>query len=77
MLHAKVVTVDGEAAVIGKTPGKDAEAGKATFLDLLGPDEAEEQAQHLAAQAIAHLDQFDKRADLLREVAAFVVDRDR
>lgn len=66
----------GSAETMGKTPQKDAAAGKATFVEILGPERAEEQAQHLAAQAEAHLDMFGDRANLLRAAARFVIDRD-
>jgi farnesyl diphosphate synthase len=65
----------GDAAVTGKPTGRDAEAGKATFVSILGIERAREQARLLAAQAAAHLDIFDDRADLLKAVATFVVER--
>jgi farnesyl diphosphate synthase len=59
----------------GKTAGKDAAAGKATLVKVLGPDRARAQADLLARQAASHLESFGPRADLLRELAAFVVAR--
>ncbi|MDP7669895.1 MAG: polyprenyl synthetase family protein, partial [Alphaproteobacteria bacterium] len=49
--------------------------GKATFVSILGVDRAREQANMLADQAIAHLEMFDDKANLLRDVARFVVER--
>ncbi len=66
---------EGEEDVVGKKVGKDAAAGKATFVSILGVDRARLQAQMLTDQAIAHLDIFDKEADLLRQIARFVVER--
>lgn len=63
------------AEELGKTPGKDEAAGKATFVSILGLERAREQANLLADQAIKHLDIFDERADSLRAVARFVVER--
>jgi len=57
--------------------GKEAAAGKATFVSLLGPERAREQARALVEQAITHLGQYGPEADLLREVALFIVERDR
>lgn len=68
---------EGTAEALGKTPGKDEEAGKATFVTILGKERAKSQARLLANQAVAHLDSFDERADFLRAVAEFVVERDR
>ncbi|WP_425589870.1 polyprenyl synthetase family protein [Roseomonas xinghualingensis] len=59
----------------GKATGKDAGAGKATLLGLLGPERARIQAERLVAQAKSHLDNFDERADLLRALADHVIRR--
>jgi farnesyl diphosphate synthase len=63
------------AAETGKRTGKDAEAGKATLVGLLGIERARLQAERLVAQAQAHLDSFGPRADLLRELAAYTIER--
>ena len=66
---------EGSEADIGKSVGKDAAAGKATFVSILGPQQARVQAEMLADQAVQHLDLFEENADLLRQVAGFVVER--
>lgn len=60
----------------GKRVGKDREAGKQTFVSLLGPERARRQADLLVEQATAHLHGFGEDADLLRAVARFAVERD-
>jgi len=65
----------GTAEETGKKTGKDAAAGKATLVSVLGIERARGQADMLAAQAAGHLDSFGERADLLRQLAAFVVAR--
>jgi farnesyl diphosphate synthase len=70
-----LLDVEGDPALVGKGLHKDAEAGKATFVSLLGVERARAQADMLASQAIAHLEVFDAKADLLREAARFVVER--
>lgn len=67
---------EGDEAKAGKALRKDAEAGKGTFVSLMGPDKARGQAQALSDQAIGHLSGFDDRADLLRALARFVVERE-
>ncbi|UYN93227.1 MAG: polyprenyl synthetase family protein [Enhydrobacter sp.] len=70
-----LLDVEGEAATIGKTPGKDEATGKATFVSILGRERARAQASLLARQAAAHLEPFGDRADLLKQAANFVVTR--
>jgi farnesyl diphosphate synthase len=66
----------GDDDLAGKKTGKDAAAGKATFVSLLGADRAEQQARLLVTQAIEHLGGHGEEADLLRAVARFAVERD-
>ncbi|WP_183181628.1 polyprenyl synthetase family protein [Azospirillum sp. OGB3] len=70
-----LLDVEGTEAETGKSVGRDAEAGKATFVSILGQDRARSQAAMLAVQAKAHLEIFDGRADILKAVADFVVAR--
>lgn len=67
---------EGDEAKAGKALRKDAEAGKQTFIALLGPERAREQAQMLMDQAIAHLAAHGQEADVLRALAHYVVERD-
>lgn len=66
----------GDEAKAGKALRKDAEAGKQTFVGLLGEDRAREQAQMLVNQAIAYLGSYGQEADLLRALARYIVERD-
>jgi farnesyl diphosphate synthase len=70
-----LLDVEGSAAETGKPVGADAAAGKATFVSILGVERARAQAGLLARQAVAHLDLFEGRAELLREAARFVITR--
>ena len=68
---------NGDEAVAGKRLNKDAQAGKATFVSLMGEERARQQCTMLVAQAIEHLDHHGAEADLLRAIARFVEERDR
>ncbi len=70
-----LLDLQGDAAEVGKRTGKDAAAGKATFVSLMGAERARAQAVMLVDQACVHLDSFDEKADLLRETAHFVIKR--
>ena len=66
----------GDEAAAGKRTGKDAPAGKATFVSLLGEERARQQAQFLVEQAVEHLAGHGREADLLRSIARFAIERD-
>jgi farnesyl diphosphate synthase len=66
----------GDESAAGKPTGKDAGAGKATFVSLLGEDRARQQAGFLVTQAIEHLSGHGPEADLLRAIARFAIERD-
>lgn len=70
-----LLDIEGSAAELGKTPGKDEAAGKATFVSILGVERARAQAGMLAKQAAAHLEPFGEAASLLRQATEFVVAR--
>jgi farnesyl diphosphate synthase len=70
-----LLDVEGTAADLGKTAGKDAAQGKATMVAVLGVDRARAQATHLAAQAAAHLESFGTAAEHLRQLAFYMVTR--
>jgi farnesyl diphosphate synthase len=67
---------EGVEEKAGKRVGKDRDAGKETFVSLLGPERARQQASLLVDQAIAHLHSYGEEADLLRAIARFTAERD-
>ncbi len=70
-----LLDAEGTEAETGKSVGRDAGAGKATFVTILGLDRARHQAHLLSEQAIGHLSVFSGRAKNLEDVARFVVER--
>ena len=71
-----LIDYSGDEAAAGKPTGKDANAGKATFVSLLGEERARQQAGFLVSQAVEHLSGHGSEADLLRAIARFAIERD-
>lgn len=71
-----ILDVTGDEAKTGKRVGKDADAGKATFVSLLGLDGARARAAELVHEAEAALTGYGKGADNLIAAARFVIARD-
>jgi len=72
-----VLNVEGEAATTGKAVGSDAAKGKATYPAVHGLEGAKARAAALVAEAIRALEPLDARADPLRGIARFIVERRR
>ncbi len=70
-----ILDVTGDAAEVGKATQKDEAAGKATFVSLLGLDEAKRRAAGLVQEACDALSPYGEDAQSLREAAHFVVNR--
>jgi farnesyl diphosphate synthase len=71
-----IMDVEGDPERAGKALQKDAEAGKGTFVSLMGLDRAKQQAEMLVAQANEHLSIYGSEADLLRAIANYITERD-
>jgi farnesyl diphosphate synthase len=71
-----ILDVEGDAVKAGKRLQKDKDAGKATFVSLLGLDGAKAKAAELVEQACDGLEIFGGTGDNLRHLARFIIDRD-
>lgn len=65
----------GDAAQMGKAAAKDAAAGKATFVSVLGLLGARQRLAEAEAEALAALSRFGAEADVLRQSIGFVTSR--
>ncbi|SNR34339.1 polyprenyl synthetase family protein [Puniceibacterium sediminis] len=70
-----VLDVTGDAATVGKAVGKDAVAGKATFVSLLGLEGAQKRATELVETACDALSVYGNGAENLKQAARFVISR--
>jgi farnesyl diphosphate synthase len=70
-----ILDVEGDEVQVGKALRKDSDAGKATFVSLLGLAGAKSRAQSLVNDACDALSPYGARAETLREAARFVIAR--
>lgn len=70
-----ILDVESTPEALGKATQKDKVMGKATFVDLLGLDDAKARAAKLTDEAVAALCAYGDRARLLKDAARFMVQR--
>jgi farnesyl diphosphate synthase len=70
-----LLDIQGDSTILGKAIGKDAKAGKATLVGVLGPEQAKARLKTLVAEAVAALAPFGAAAWVLMEGAKFVAER--
>jgi farnesyl diphosphate synthase len=70
-----LLDLEGDPALVGKQTGKDAQAGKATIVGILGRTGAKARLGELIAEAAQALAPFGAAAAILNEGARFVADR--
>lgn len=76
-VHDDILDVEGDTSVIGKPQGSDSDQNKPTYPNILGMSKAKETARALCDEAIANLAPLGASADTLRQLAAYIVNRDR
>jgi len=70
-----ILDVTQTSEQLGKTAGKDTAAEKATYPSLFGVEQSERKADELVSKAFAELGGFGERAETLKELARFLVER--
>jgi len=70
-----ILDIEGDVRTVGKAVGKDSDAGKATFVAILGLDEAKRRARNLADEACDCIAIYGDEAESLREIAHYVITR--
>jgi farnesyl diphosphate synthase len=72
-----ILDVEGEADALGKLPGADLALEKPTYAALIGLDGAKQRAAELHEEAMDSLSGLDGRADPLRWISLYIIERDR
>jgi geranylgeranyl pyrophosphate synthase len=70
-----ILDVESDTATLGKQQGADIAANKPTYPSILGMDGAKQKLRELHQEAFGALDVFGSEADLLRDIARFIVQR--
>jgi len=70
-----ILDVTQSSEQLGKTAGKDAAAEKATYPALFGIEESRQKADELLQDALTSLESFGSKAETLKQLASFLVDR--
>jgi geranylgeranyl diphosphate synthase, type II len=70
-----ILDVTSDTHTLGKQQGADAALNKPTYISLLGVDAAQKKAKALHEQALDALSGFDYRADNLRHLSAYIINR--
>jgi len=70
-----ILDIEGDVATLGKRQGADLALNKPTYPTLLGLDEAKNRARQLHEEALASLATLDERAQPLRDLSHYIVDR--
>ena len=70
-----ILDIEGDTILAGKRLQKDVTAGKATFVSLLGIENAKTRAKQLVEEAIQALSIYGDKAEPMRQVAKFIIER--
>ncbi len=72
-----ILDVESDTETLGKPQGSDIQRNKPTYPNLLGMDGAKQAARELQQKAIHALEVFDERADTLRQIAEYIIARNK
>ena len=72
-----ILDFEGDPEIMGKSSGKDLESGKSTFVTIYGLEEAKRKLESITQEAIESLEIFQSRADFLRQMALYLLKRQK
>ena len=76
-IHDDVLDIEGDTETLGKPQGSDMERNKATYPNLLGLEGAKLAARETLDEALGHLADFGEEAGMLRQIALYIVERNK
>ncbi|SDR27741.1 polyprenyl synthetase family protein [Pseudovibrio sp. Tun.PSC04-5.I4] len=71
-----LLDLTGDAEIVGKATGKDAEAGKATLVSLLGENQTRQELSRLINEADELLEPYGEKANTMKTLARYIADRE-
>jgi geranylgeranyl diphosphate synthase type II len=72
-----ILNVKGDPALLGKAVGSDAKRGKSTYPAIIGIKDSEKEASLLIQSGLRAIRSFDKKADPLRAIGKYIIERKR
>jgi geranylgeranyl diphosphate synthase type II len=72
-----ILNVIGDPNKMGKAVGTDADRDKNTFPSIMGLPESQEYARMLIGKALQAIESFDKKAEPLRTIAQYIIERNQ
>lgn len=76
-IHDDILDVEGETGTLGKRSGADQSLSKSTYPALIGLQGARQRAEELHEEAMDSLSGLDEKADPLRRISLYIIERDR
>ncbi|HKI48894.1 MAG TPA: farnesyl diphosphate synthase [Desulfobacteria bacterium] len=70
-----ILDVEGDSETMGKMAGADEEKGKSTYTSVLGMDESKKIQSDLVQEAVQGLKFFGEKAEPLRQIAYYIIER--
>lgn len=70
-----ILDLESDSHTLGKQVGMDIKLGKATYPAVTGIEHSKQTQSKLVEDAVAALETFDRRADPLRAIARYVIER--
>ena len=71
-----ILNIEGDPKIMGKATGSDALNDKMTFPAIIGLDDSKKYARKLIDEAMGAISQFDQKANPLRAIARYIINRD-